>query len=81
MMKPDFNTMTRKELKQYVLAHPTDDEAIRELFIKRRGANAKIYPSPYQMQYEEVEKIFTDHLKINQENKNVLRDLDNLQQE
>jgi hypothetical protein len=62
-MKPDFNNMTRKELKKYVLAHPTDDEAIRELFIKRRGKNAQIYPSPYEMSYEEVEKIFKDKLK------------------
>ena len=62
MMKPDFNTMTRKELKKYVLSHPQDDEAIRELFIKRRNPNAKIYPSPYEMSEEEVIKIFNDHL-------------------
>lgn len=29
MTKPDFKQMTRKELKKYILTHPTDDEAIR----------------------------------------------------
>ena len=62
MNKPDFNNMTRKELKKYVLSHPTDDEAIRELFIKRRSPKAVVYPSPNDMSYEEVEKIFTDKL-------------------
>ncbi len=59
MIKPDFNQMTRKELKKYVLSHPNDDEAIRELFIKRRSPNAKIYPFPYEMSEEEVAKIFS----------------------
>ncbi len=62
MIKPDFNQMTRKELKKYVLSHPNDDEAIRELFIKRRSPNAKIYPFPYEMSEEEVAKIFNDQL-------------------
>ncbi|MGK7881800.1 MAG: hypothetical protein AB4060_17135 [Crocosphaera sp.] len=63
MNKPNFQEMTRKELKKYVLSHPTDDEAIRELFIKRRNPNAKTYPYPYEMSYEEVEEIFKS--KIN----------------
>jgi hypothetical protein len=62
MMKPDFNKMTRKELKKYVLSHPNDDEAIRELFISRRSPNAKIYPFPYEMSEEEVAKIFNERL-------------------
>lgn len=64
MMKPDFQQMTRKELKQYILAHPTDDEAIRELFINRRNPNAKVYPYPYDLPYEEIEAIFKDKLDI-----------------
>lgn len=65
MNKPNFKEMTRKELKKYVLSHPTDDEAIRELFINRRNPNAKIYPYPYEMSYEEVEAIFKS--KINKD--------------
>lgn len=62
MMKPDFNKMTRKELKKYVLSHPHDDEKIRSLFIKSPSPHAKIYPFPYEMSEEEVAKIFNDHL-------------------
>ncbi|MDJ0661715.1 MAG: hypothetical protein QNJ42_19850 [Crocosphaera sp.] len=65
MNKPNFREMSRKELKKYVLSHPTDDEAIRELFINRRNPNAKTYPYPYEMSYEEVEAIFKS--KINQD--------------
>ncbi|WP_334918198.1 DUF6887 family protein [Nostoc sp.] len=64
MTKPDFKQMTRKELKKYILTHPTDDEAIRELFINRRNPNVKIYPYPYDMPYEDVEAIFKS--KLNQ---------------
>jgi hypothetical protein len=34
MSKPNFSQLTRKELKVYIRQHPTDDEAIRELFIR-----------------------------------------------
>ena len=63
MTKPDFKQMTRKELKKYILAHPTDDEAIRELFISRRNPNVKVYPYPYDLPYEEVETIFKSKLE------------------
>jgi hypothetical protein len=56
--------MTRKELKKYILAHPTDDEAIRELFLSRRNPDAKVYPYPYDMPYEEVENIFKAKLNL-----------------
>ncbi|MFN6517582.1 MAG: DUF6887 family protein [Nostoc sp. CreGUA01] len=46
MTKPDFTHMTRKELKKYILSHPTDNEAIRELFINRRNPNAQVFPYP-----------------------------------
>ena len=58
MTKPDFTKMTRKELKTYIRQHPTDDEAIRELFINRRSPNAKTYPFPYHMTKEELTEIF-----------------------
>ncbi len=41
MSKPNFTQMTRKELKTYIRQNPTDDEAIRELFVNRRSPNAK----------------------------------------
>jgi hypothetical protein len=64
MTKPDFTQMTRKELKKYILSHPTDDEAIRELFISRRNPNAQVFPYPYDMHYEEIETIFKSKLNL-----------------
>lgn len=58
MTSPNFSEMTRKELKAYIRQHPTDDEAIRELFINRRDPNAKVYPFPYEMSKEELDQIF-----------------------
>lgn len=58
MTKPNFKQMTRKELKKYILAHPTDDEAIREFVLNRRSPKAVLYPPPFTMAYEEVEAIF-----------------------
>jgi hypothetical protein len=58
MNKPDFTTMTRKELKTYIRKNPTDDEAIRELFINRRMDSARTYPYPYDMNKEEIDRIF-----------------------
>lgn len=43
-MKPDDKTMSKAELKRYVLDHREDMEAIRELFINRSDPNGKVYP-------------------------------------
>lgn len=66
MTQPDFQKMSRQELKKYILSHPTDDEAIRELSINRRNPNAQIYPYPYDMPYEEVEAIFKSKINLDQ---------------
>jgi hypothetical protein len=59
MTKPDFNQMTRKELKKYILTHPTDDEAIRELFINRWDrTKAKSFPSPVEMSKQDLDDLF-----------------------
>jgi len=63
-MKPDFKTLTRAELKKYIVSHPTDEEAIRELFVNRRSANAKRYPYPYDMPAAEVEAIFQEKISL-----------------
>ncbi len=61
-MKPNFEQIDRKNFKKYILAHPTDDEAIRELFINRRNPNAQVYPYLYDLPYEEIEAIFKEKL-------------------
>lgn len=57
-MEPNFNQMSRTELKAYVLAHRNDEEAIRELF-KRRDPNGVRYPLPRNDQdLKQMEDIF-----------------------
>jgi hypothetical protein len=58
MSKPNFSQLTRQELKSYIRQHPTDDEAIRELFVNRRSPDAKVFPPPSQMTQEELENVF-----------------------
>ena len=40
-MKPNFEAMTNKELKAYILAHRDDDEAIRVLFSRRNPPDSE----------------------------------------
>ncbi len=40
LMKPNFETMTRKELKDYVLAHRDDQEAV-DLLMSRRSPDSQ----------------------------------------
>jgi hypothetical protein len=63
MSNLNFQAMTREELKKYIRTHPTDDDAIRELFVNRRNPNAKRYPYPYDMPSEEIEAIFREKLE------------------
>ncbi len=66
-MTQKFEEMSRSELKAYIRQHPSDDEAIRELFVNRRNPNAKQYPYPYDMAVDEVEAIFRHKLsQVNQ---------------
>ncbi|MBE9203995.1 hypothetical protein IQ218_11785 [Synechocystis salina LEGE 06099] len=58
MSKPSFSQLTRQELKSYIRQHPTDDEAVRELFVNRRSPDAKVFPPPSEMTKEELENIF-----------------------
>jgi hypothetical protein len=45
MKKPDFDQMSRLELRTYILANREDDDAI-EALIKRADPNSPIYPYP-----------------------------------
>lgn len=40
-MKPNFEAMTNKELKAYILTHRDDDEAIRILFSRRNPPDSE----------------------------------------
>lgn len=54
MTKPDYQSMSRTELKQYVLNHRNDDEALNEL-VARRPPNTVTYPA--DLPTEEVRKL------------------------
>jgi hypothetical protein len=45
MTKPDFSTMTRQELRAYVMQNREDDEAI-ETLIRSANPNSPTYPFP-----------------------------------
>ncbi len=57
-MKPDFKQMSRPDLKKYVLSHPADDEALRELVLNRRNPNAKVFPPEFNNFHEVIKNIF-----------------------
>jgi hypothetical protein len=58
MNKPDFSTMTRKELRAYALVHREDDAVFNEL-VKRVRENGKRYPAPKtEADLEEMKKLF-----------------------
>jgi hypothetical protein len=58
MNKPNFSTMTRKELRAYALAHREDDAVFTEL-IKRVSENATRYPYPQtEEDLQEMKQVF-----------------------
>ncbi|MDJ0661154.1 MAG: hypothetical protein QNJ42_16945 [Crocosphaera sp.] len=69
MTKPDFKQMTRKELKKYILSHPTDDEAIEEFISNHRSPNTVVLPPPSTMSYEKVKEILKEKIPPSQSEK------------
>jgi hypothetical protein len=45
MMKPNFDTMTRQEIREYILQHREDDDAI-EALIRKGNPNSPTYKFP-----------------------------------
>ena len=54
-MKPNFNEMSRKELRTYVLAHRDDDEAFYALADKISAETANKVPLPLLKSLEDLE--------------------------
>ncbi len=52
-MKPDFEAMTREDLKAYVLRHREDDEALAAL-LKRPNPNSVVYTTNDPKEIEEI---------------------------
>lgn len=64
MSKPDFTTVTRPQLRQYILEHREDEEAL-QIFIDRfQNPNAKVYPAPKSLaDLENFPDIHREHLE------------------
>jgi succinate dehydrogenase flavin-adding protein (antitoxin of CptAB toxin-antitoxin module) len=59
MTEPNFQQMSREELKAYVRIHREDDEAWVE-FLSRRSPNAKVYP--YNISDEKMMQVLREKL-------------------
>jgi len=66
-MKPNFQEMSRKELRTYVLAHRDDDEAFYALADKISAENANKVPLPPLKSLDDIENYpeFLDKLRGN----------------
>jgi hypothetical protein len=65
MIKPDFSTMTKGELRAYVIAHPNDKNAF-QTFVDRFTAEAPLetFDIPNSnAEFEEVETIIRRKLE------------------
>ena len=62
IMKPDFSKMTRQELRNYILTHREDDDAIESL-INRGNPHSLKYPFPQtEDDFREMEEILKQKL-------------------
>ncbi|MEX0268865.1 hypothetical protein AB3R30_06975 [Leptolyngbyaceae cyanobacterium UHCC 1019] len=69
MIKPDFNAMSKQELKAYVLQHRDALDALEALF-SRRSLNARVVRFPFahtdlewQQQQETLRSLLEAHSK------------------
>ncbi|MDJ0659389.1 MAG: hypothetical protein QNJ42_07840 [Crocosphaera sp.] len=64
-MKPDFNNMSKEELRQYVITHQEDKEAFY-IYIDRLKSHPsnKVYSNSLSPQ--EIDQAVTNHLKEKQ---------------
>ncbi len=59
MMTPNYKEMSRKELKEYLLAHRNDNEAWSAFFEKLSALDQNIGYTP-NLSIEEMEQILND---------------------
>ncbi|MBW4636012.1 MAG: hypothetical protein KME30_30255 [Iphinoe sp. HA4291-MV1] len=46
MTKPDFLTITRAELRQYILEHREDEQALQIYIDRFQNPNNRVFPAP-----------------------------------
>ncbi|PZO43464.1 MAG: hypothetical protein DCF19_05875 [Pseudanabaena frigida] len=65
MIKLDFNTMTKKELRAYVIAHPSDKDAFRifvDLFTVNTSSETFAMPQSVK-DIQEIESLIQQKLE------------------
>lgn len=65
-MKPDFSKLSRKELKDYILLHRDDLEALQALYERRSPDSEAVWfyppqtPEEEQQQFEQFQQMIHD---------------------
>lgn len=59
-MKPNFKEMSFSELRAYIVANRSDEEAIEELFVNRRVSNTEHYSA--DLTSEEIKAILKNKI-------------------
>ncbi|MBE9212152.1 hypothetical protein IQ247_05395 [Plectonema cf. radiosum LEGE 06105] len=63
MNTPDFDSMSREELRQYMLDNRDDKTAFEFYLDKFRNPNSPIYPAPQSLEdMSYLQKIFRQHI-------------------
>ncbi|GBO52208.1 hypothetical protein APA_5298 [Pseudanabaena sp. lw0831] len=65
MIKLDFNTMTKKELRAYVIGHPTDKDAF-SIFVDRftPKASSETFAMPQSAtEFQEIDRLIKQKLE------------------
>ena len=63
MSTPDFDSMSRKELRQYMLEHRDDNTAFEFYLDKFSNPNSPIYPAPQSLEdMSYLQKIIRQHI-------------------
>lgn len=64
MSKPDFTSLTRSELRQYILENREDEEALQIYVDRFQSPNNKIFPAPQTIEdLENFPELHQQHLE------------------
>ena len=62
MATPEFDSMSKKELRQYILEHRNDNAAFEFYLDKFTNPNSTIYPAPQSLEdMSYLQKIILQH--------------------
>ncbi len=64
MSKPDFMSLTRVQLRQYILEHREDEEALQIYIDRFQSPNNKVFPAPQTIEdLENFPELHQQHLE------------------